>query len=320
MRIGIFTPPYQNEALEDALDILQKKGVSAAEIGTGGYPGSQHCLVDRLLNSEDERQAYLEKFAARHLIISALSCHYEPLSPNKSVAEEADAIFKKTVRLAQQLNVPVVNVLSGLPAGAPGDTTPNWVTCPWPPHFLDILKYQWDEVAIPYWKQAEQFARDHGVQIGVEMHPGMLIYNVETLLRMRQATGPALGANFDPSHLFWNGADPIAAIRALGEAIFHVHGKDSYVDPYNTAVNGCNDHKPYGEIPSRSWTFRTIGYGHDIKVWKDIVSALRTVGYDYVISIEHEDALMSFDEGITKSIAALKEAVMLEEPGEMFWA
>lgn len=320
MRIGIFTPPYQNEALEDALDILQKKGVSAAEIGTGGYPGSQHCLVDRLLNSEDERQAYLEKFAARHLIISALSCHYEPLSPNKAVAEEADAIFKKTVRLAQQLNVPVVNVLSGLPAGAPGDTTPNWVTCPWPPHFLDILKYQWDEVAIPYWKQAEQFARDHGVQIGVEMHPGMLIYNVETLLRMRQATGPALGANFDPSHLFWNGADPIAAIRALGEAIFHVHGKDSYVDPYNTAVNGCNDHKPYGEIPSRSWTFRTIGYGHDIKVWKDIVSALRTVGYDYVISIEHEDALMSFDEGITKSIAALKEAVMLEEPGEMFWA
>jgi sugar phosphate isomerase/epimerase len=320
MKIGIFTPPYQNKPLDETLDILQKLGAQAAEIGTGGYPGSQHCPVDELLDSPSKRDAYLGKFTSRNMIISAFSCHYEPLSPNKKTAEESDSIFKRTVELAELMNVPVVNVLSGLPAGAPGDTMPNWVTCPWPPHFLDILKYQWDEVGIPYWKQAEAFARDHGVKIGIEMHPGMLIYNVETLLRMRAETGPNLGANFDPSHLFWNGVDPVAAIRALGDAIFHVHGKDSYLDKINISVNGCNDHKPYGQIPDRSWTFRAIGYGHDTKVWKDIVSALRMVGYDYVISIEHEDALMSFDEGISKGMSVLKEAVTFEEQGEMFWA
>jgi len=320
MKIGIFTPPYQDKPLDETLDILKGLGAQAAEIGTGGYPGSQHCPVDELLESASLQADYLEKFESRGMIISAFSCHYEPLSPDKSIAEESDVIFKKTVRLAKMMNVPVVNVLSGLPAGAPGDTMPNWVTCPWPPHFLDILKYQWDEVGIPYWKQAEAFARDHGVKIGVEMHPGMLLYNVDTLLRMRAETGPNLGANFDPSHLFWNGVDPVAAVRALGDAIFHVHGKDSYVDHLNISVNGCNDHKPYGQIPDRSWTFRAIGYGHDTKVWKDIVSALRMVGYDYVISIEHEDALMSFDEGIRKGMSVLQEAVTFEQPGEMFWA
>lgn len=320
MKIGIFTPPYQDKPLDETLDILKGLGAQAAEIGTGGYPGSQHCPVDELLESASLQADYLEKFESRGMIISAFSCHYEPLSPDKSIAEESDVIFKKTVRLAKMMDVPVVNVLSGLPAGALGDTMPNWVTCPWPPHFLDILKYQWDEVGIPYWKQAEAFARDHGVKIGVEMHPGMLLYNVDTLLRMRAETGPNLGANFDPSHLFWNGVDPVAAIRALGDAIFHVHGKDSYVDHLNVSVNGCNDHKPYGQIPDRSWTFRAIGYGHDTKVWKDIVSALRMVGYDYVISIEHEDALMSFDEGIRKGMSVLKEAVTFEQPSEMFWA
>jgi sugar phosphate isomerase/epimerase len=320
MKIGIFTPPYQTKPLEETLDILKSLGVQAAEIGTGGYPGSHHCPVDELLESQVKRDEYLEKFSSRGLIISALSCHYEPLSPDKQLAQESDEIFKKTVRLAELLRVPVINALSGLPAGSPNDSMPNWVTCPWPPHFLEILKYQWDKVGIPYWKQAEAFARDHGIKIGIEMHPGMLIYNVDTILRMRSETGPNLGANFDPSHLFWNGVDPVAAIRKLGDAIFHVHGKDCYVDQLNIGINGCNDHKPYDQIPERSWTFRAIGYGHDTKVWKDIVSALRMVGYDYVISIEHEDALMSFDEGISKSIQLLKEVVTFEKPGEMFWA
>jgi sugar phosphate isomerase/epimerase len=148
----------------------------------------------------------------------------------------------------------------------------------------------------------------------------MLIYNVETMLRMRSEAGPALGANLDPSHMVWNGVDLVAAIRALGEAVHHVHGKDCYIDPINVAVNGCNDHKPYDRIPDRSWTFRTIGYGHDLKFWKDFVSTLRLVGYDYVISIEHEDALMSTDEGLAKAVALLQDAIISDPPGEMFWA
>ncbi|HWR64548.1 MAG TPA: sugar phosphate isomerase/epimerase, partial [Bellilinea sp.] len=257
---------------------------------------------------------------SRGMIISAFSAHWDPISPNKQIASESDELLRKSIRLAEMLGVPVVNAMSGLPAGAPLDTMPNWVTCPWPPHFLEILDYQWNQVGIPYWRSAASFASEHNVKIGIEIHPGMLLYNVETFLRMRAAAGPALGCNFDPSHLFWNGVDPVAAIRKLGDAIVHVHGKDCYVDPFNVAVNGCNDHKNYTDIPHRSWTFRTIGYGHDLKVWKDIVSALRMIGYDHVISLEHEDGMMSFDEGVSKGLAALREVVTVEASGEMFWA
>ena len=319
MRIGVLTAIFQNLSFTEVLDKTHAMGIKAVELGTGGYGPSPHVDLDALLADEGARVAYQQALADHDMIISALSCHANPIHPDPKVASEADELFRKTVLLAEMMGIPVVNTFSGLPAGCAGDRSPNWVTCPWPPHFLEILNYQWDDVAIPYWKKAESFTRDHGIKIGIEIHPGMLIYNVETMLRMRAATGPAMGANLDPSHLFWNGVDPIAAIRKLGNAIHHVHGKDCYVDSYNVAVNGCNDHKPYGQIPERSWTFRTIGYGHDLKFWKDFVSTLRLVGYDYVISIEHEDALMSTDEGLIKALSILQQAVITEEPGEMYW-
>jgi len=320
MRIGVFTVLFKDLPFEEALDRVVEAGVTTVEIGAGGYPGSQHCPVDDLLISESARMAYMEAIASRGLILSGLSVHNNPIHPNPKTAAEADEVLSKAIRLAQLLEVPVVNGFSGLPAGSAQDTMPNWVTCPWPPHFLDILEYQWNEVAIPYWQKMGQFAADHGVSIAIEMHPGMLVYNVETMLRLREAGGPALGCNFDPSHLFWNGVDPVAAIRALGEAIVHVHAKDTYVDQLNVAVNGCNDHKPYGKIPNRAWTFRSVGYGHGASVWKDIVSTLRLIGYDYVMSIEHEDALMSSDEGLAKGVALLRAVNLFEDPGGMFWA
>jgi sugar phosphate isomerase/epimerase len=262
----------------------------------------------------------MEAITTRGLMLSALSIHNNPVHPNNSIAEEADDVIRKAIQLASLLGVSTINAFSGLPAGVAGDTMPNWVTCAWPPHFIDILDYQWNEVTIPYWKKIHPLLEEHDVTIGFEMHPGILVYNVDTLLRLHDAVGPRLGCNFDPSHLWWNGVDPVAAIRKLGEAIFHVHGKDVFIDPFNTRVNGCNDHKPYDQILNRSWTFRTIGYGHSLKEWKDIISALRLVGYDYVISIEHEDALMSPDEGLSKAIAILNEALIFEEAGEMFWA
>ena len=320
MRIGIFTALFGNLPFEEALDKVVAAGISAVEIGSGGLPGSPHCPVDELLESESAREKYLEAITSRGLILSGFSCHDNPVHPDPARATKADADFRKSVRLAQLMGVPVVNAFSGLPAGKAGDQCPNWVTCPWPPHFLDMLEYQWNEMTIPYWKDAGKFAEDHGIKIGFEMHPGMLVYNVYTLLRLREAVGPVIGCNFDPSHLVWNGVDPVAAIRKLGDAIVHVHGKDTYADPFNISVNGCNDNKPYDQIADRSWTFRTIGYGNSLSVWKDIMSAFRMIGYDYVISIEHEDALMSPDEGLAKAVAALKEACIFEPPGEMFWA
>ena len=320
MRIGLLTVPLHNLPFEEALDRAVAIGVTAVEIGAGGYPGSAHCLVAELLASEEQRQAYMEAITSRGLILSAFSVHNNPLHPDSETANTADGVLRDAIRLAQMLGVPVVNTFSGLPAGAPQDSMPNWVTCPWPPHFLEILDYQWKQVAIPYWQETAQFAAEHGVKVAFEMHPGMLVYNVETMLRLRAAAGPAIGCNFDPSHLFWNGVDPVAAIRKLGESIYHVHGKDCYVDQLNISVNGCNDNKPYDQIADRAWTFRSIGYGHGATVWKEIISALRLVGYDYVISIEHEDALMSGDEGLAKGMALLQEVNISEPPGEMFWA
>lgn len=320
MRIGIFTALYGSLPFEQALDRVAAGGLTAVEIGSGGLVGQRHCPVDELLASKKARQKYMDAITSRGLILSAFSCHDNPVHPDPAVAKKADQDFRKSVRLAELMGVPVVNMFSGLPAGGPGDKCPNWVTCPWPPEFLKMLDYQWNEITIPYWKEAGKFTEEHGIKIAFEMHPGMLVYNVDTLLRLRDAVGPVIGCNFDPSHLFWNGVDPVAAIRKLGPAIFHVHGKDVYADPLNIAVNGCNDNKPYHMIPQRSWTFRSIGYGHGINVWKDIMSAFRMVGYDYVISIEHEDALMSPDEGLAKAVAALKEACIFEPPGEMFWA
>lgn len=320
MRIGMFTVLFQDLPFEDALDKAVAAGVTAVEIGAGGYPGAHHCNVTELLESESRREEYLEAVHSRGLIISALSVHNNPLHPNREIAKEADSVIRQATRLALLLNVPVVNGFSGLPAGAPGDIMPNWVTCPWPPHFLEILDYQWNQVAIPYWQETAKYIEDQGIKFAFEMHPGMLVYNVEALLRLREAVSPVLGCNFDPSHLFWNGVDPVEAIRKLGSSIFHVHGKDCYVNQSNIAVNGCNDNKPYDQIMNRAWTFRSIGYGHDAQVWKDMISTLRLVGYDYVVSIEHEDALMANDEGLAKGVAMLNDANIFEQPGEVFWA
>ena len=187
--------------------------------------------------------------------------------------------------------------------------------------YHEIKKYQWEDVLLPYWEKTAAFAREHGVnKIAFEMHPGFCVYNPETMLRIRAAIGDTLGANFDPSHLFWQGIDPVRAIRALGDAIYFFHAKDTALDEANVAVNGVLDTKHFSDVKNRSWVFRTIGYGHDAKVWKDMMSALRIVGYDGPISIEHEDGLMSGEEGLSKAIKFLQDVLMYEDPGVMYWA
>ena len=196
------------------------------------------------------------------------------------------------------------------------------MTCPWPDDYLRILEYQWNDVLIPYWKEAVRFANEHKVtKIALEMHPGFCVYNPETLLKLRAAVGETIGANFDPSHLIWQGIDPVSAIRALEGAIYHVHAKDTKIDKYNTAKFGVLDTKHYGDEIHRSWVFRTVGYGNGLQYWRDMISNLRLVGYDKVMSIEHEDSLMSIDEGLEKAVAFLKESMIKEpKPSTMSWA
>lgn len=254
------------------------------------------------------------------LEISALSCHGNPVHPNKAIAAEFDKTIKNTILLAEKLGIHQINTFSGCPGDQENAKYPNWVVCPWPNDFSEILEWQWNEVLIPYWTKTVAFAKEHGVdKIAFELHPGFCVYNTESMLKIRKAVGPELGANFDPSHLIWQGMDPVACIRTLGDAIFHFHAKDTKIDKYNTAVNGVLDTKPYADEIHRSWIFRSVGYGNDFAYWKDMISNLRMVGYDYAISIEHEDSLMSQDEGLSKAVDFLKDVLITQNTGDMWW-
>lgn len=320
MKLGVFTTLLSNLSLEEALKYFTSLGIEMVEIGTGGYPGNAHANPDVLLNDEAELKKFLDTIAKYNVQISAFSCHGNPVHPNKEIAKEFDDVIRKTILLAEKVGVHQINTFSGCPGDHPGAKYPNWVTCPWPNDFLDILDYQWNEVLIPYWKDLVAFAKAHGVnKIALELHPGFAVYNTDSLLKLREAVGPEIGANLDPSHLIWQGMEPVAVIRKLGDAIFHFHAKDTKIDKYNTAVTGVLDTKGYGDVLNRSWSFRSVGYGNDLVYWKDIISNLRLVGYDYAISIEHEDSLMSQNEGLSKAVATLKEAIMTETPSEMWW-
>ena len=320
MKLGVFTPVFGGLSMSEMLaKVRALKHVEAIEIGTGGWPGSDHLDLDGLLNDKSRAADYRRVLADAGLTISALSCHGNPLHPDRAAAKSYDDVFRKTVRLASQMEVPVVVTFSGCPGDSDTATYPNWVTCPWPPEFLDVLEWQWEKKAIPYWCSAARFAGEHGVKVALEAHPGFIVYNVESALRLRAAVGPNVGVNFDPSHLFWQGVDAAAAIRALGDSIFHVHAKDVALDRHNVAVNGVLDTKTYGRMPERSWLFRSVGWGHDELEWKRIVSALRLVGYDYVMSIEHEDALASVDEGLRAAVDLLARVVLTEPPVKAWW-
>jgi len=312
MKLGVCSNLLGDKPFEEALAYFHSKGLQMVEIGTGGYPGKDHCDPDVLLNDEEKYQEWLGLLKKYDLEVSAFSCHGNPVHPNKELAAEFDKAMRDAVLMAEKYGIHQINCFSGCPGDHEGAKFPNWVTCPWPNDFGEILEYQW-KVLIDYWKEFVEFAKAHGVnKIALELHPGFCVYNTQTLKKLRDAVGPEIGANFDPSHLIWQGMDPITVIREMGDAIFHVHAKDTRIDPRNTAVNGVLDTKSYADEINRSWIFRSVGYGNDALYWKDIISNLRMVGYDYAISIEHEDSLMSKNEGLTKAIETLKECVVFE--------
>ncbi|GMQ73592.1 sugar phosphate isomerase/epimerase [Tetragenococcus halophilus] len=322
MKLGVFTPLFNNLSFDEMIEEAANKGLEAVEIGTGGSPGNAHLDIDKLLASSDARKEYLHKLQDKDLEISALSAHHNPISAKKEVAQAGDELLRKTIKLANLMNVPVVNGFSGVSGGNPTDTANNWPVIPWPSAYSDIYKYQWEEKLIPYWKKINEEAEAVGIKIGIELHGGFLLHTPYTMLRLREETGKAIGCNLDPSHMWWQGIDPVAAVKILGkeQAIHHFHAKDTFLDQDNINMHGLTDMQPYNKVESRAWTFRTVGYGHDMKVWSDMISALRIYGYDHVLSIEHEDPIMSIDEGLTKAIKNLKGVMIKEEPSEMWWA
>jgi sugar phosphate isomerase/epimerase len=319
VKVGVFTPLLSNLPLESVLKKLAGLKIHTVELGTGNYPGDPHCKLS-MLDNQAELEDFKRKLDDHGVSISALSCHGNPLHPDAERARHDREVSRKTILLAEKLSVPVVIDFSGCPGDSPNAKYPNWVTCPWPPEYLDVLRWQWDDVVTPYWKAHGKFAAEHDVKIAIEMHPGFVVYSPETMLKLRAIAGPSIGCNYDPSHMFWQGIDPIAAIRVLGDAIFHVHAKDTQMYPANLPTTGVLDTKNYTDERNRGWIFRTCGYGHDAGWWKEFVSTLRMFGYDYVLSIEHEDSLMSAEEGLAKAALFLNGLIIREQAGAAWWA
>lgn len=321
MKIGIVSTAFAQWNLHDTLEYCQQLGINAIEIGCGGYPGNAHCHVEELLSEPQKMQEYKKMFRDSGIDISAFACHGNPIHPDTERAKRDHEIYLRTLEIAEEMEVDTVVTFSGCPGDSDLSIRPNWVTCPWPDDYRKTLEYQWNEKLIPYWSGAVEHAKKHGIShIALEMHPGFCVYNPETLLHLRSEVGPIIGANFDPSHLFWQGIDPVYAIRALKDALYYVHAKDCKICEPNLKTNGVLDTKHYSDSEGRTWIFRTVGYGHPESIWSDIISELRIAGYDNVLSLEHEDGLMSLEEGVEKAIHMLKKLIISQPAPQIWWA
>jgi sugar phosphate isomerase/epimerase len=319
MKVGAFAIWFGERPFEEALDLFVSVGLQAVEVGTGGFMGNVHCKPSEILADETKLRAFRRSVESRGLVISGLSCSGNPLHPRAEIAEQHQRDFRDSVLLAERLGVAAVGAFAGCPGDSAGARHPNWVTSTFPSEYGEILDWQWNEKVIPYWRKEATFCQEHGIKIAIELHPGFVCYNPSTLLRLREAIGETIGVNFDPSHLWWQQVDPIEAVRELGSAIYHVHAKDIVIDPSNTQRNGVLDLPRGDRILDRPWVFRTVGYGHDAQWWRALISQLRLVGYDHVLSIEPEDPIIAKGEGLAKAARLLTEAMIVDAADAPWW-
>jgi sugar phosphate isomerase/epimerase len=311
VQLALQTDSVRDLPFEQVLDLCVDLGVRNLEIPTGGQSSAPHLKIDELLGDRTALARFQDQLTSRGLTIAALNCSAWPLHPILGPAHAE--LIRHTIELAERLNVHTIVTMSGCPGDGPADTTLNWVWSTWPDDQAELLARQWDE-AIPFWQAMVAHAADHGVsRIAFELHPMQLVYNVPTLTRMREAVGPTIGANLDPSHLFWQQMDPLVVVRVLGEALYHVHLKDTKVEPDRLAIAGVLDQKMGNTPADRAWNFRTLGVGHDLAYWAAFVHALRSVGYADVLSIENEDPDQEGEAGVREAAAFMRPLLTAAE-------
>ena len=314
MKLCAVSDSLGNLSLQEAAKVSAGLGLAALEIGMGNWSAAPHANLKTLLKSKDERREFLAVLKDNGLSLAALNCSGNQLHPVDG--ERQSEVVYDSLRVAGLLGIDTIVLMSGLPAGGPNDVRPNWVTCAWPLENREILQWQWEVKLVPYWEKLAAFARECGVtKLCIELHGHQLIYNVPTLLRLRKQVGKIVGANLDPSHLFWMGADPLSAIDALGDAIHHVHAKDTSLNETVLNLTGRLETLGHEQVKDRAWNYITLGYGHSQQWWAQFCYRLRLNGYDGWLSIEHEDIVLSRVEGLRRSVEVLKSA-LAEEPSD----
>jgi sugar phosphate isomerase/epimerase len=311
IRIGVFDPAFRDLSLQQLVEVIKEFKIEAVELASGNLVGNPHCDREGLLADESKRRAYAALFEKNDIMISAFSCHGNPVHPDRDIAQREDRVYRQTIDLAARMGVDLMVCFSGCPGDGTGKH-PNWIQSLETEEWVRLLEWQWREVLIPYWKDLAVYARQRNVKIAVEMDSGFSVFNVATLLKLRHAVGDNVGANLDFSGIFQLGVEPTAVVKKLGEegCIYHMHGKDIWIDPGNTAVNGLVDLTPYDDLAHRSWSYADIGFGHDLVVWKSIAETLKAVGYHHVISIEHESPYTSDRIGVARAAQALRQVLL----------
>jgi sugar phosphate isomerase/epimerase len=324
MFIGAYNACLADKPLGEALQLIADLGLNSVEVNSGGFLPPIHLPVEQLRESEDARQEYLGEFSSRGLTLTALNCNGNPLFPREGFPHAQDLI--DSIELAALLGVKRVITMSGIPAGSPGGTNPVWNPLPWWSPLLDVRDHQW-EVAIPFWKDIQARAADADVKIAVEMHPGNIVFNPSTMHRLAESINAThVGAEMDPSHLFWQGIDPVLAVADLGELVYIAAAKDTRINEA-AKINGVLDDRftriaegEPGYLPlgggttlsgwptNSSWDFVAVGRGHDTAYWTEFLRALAKVDPDIPVNIEHEDQELDQLEGLRFAANTLLEA------------
>lgn len=312
MKLSICTDVMGDLPFDQMLDKCVELGVEGVEMTGGGWSPAPHFRAETLLADRAELSRRLGEIEARGLSIAALNCSANPLDPGEMGKRHLKEM-QDTIRLAGEIGVKKIVTMSGLPEAAPGDMVPNWLTYTksWPAEMPERDRYQWEDCAFPLWHDLVKLAGEAGVEkIALENFSAMLVWNPETLFRLRNEVGDMVGMNLDPSHLFWKGACPIAVARALGPAIHHVHGKDTRIERGLCDVNGLLEMKDVTDVANRAWNYVAVGAGHDLQWWKEFFSVVGMMGYDGWVSLEMEDFTMSTEAGIRSSIDALQATII----------
>lgn len=313
MKLGFVSDSLGGLPLPELLNHAQRMDVQGVEVNTCGWSTAPHFDLKGMLGNAGKQKAFKQQFGDRGLEIISLNANGNPLHPTDPAQGEG---LKNTIRVAGEMGIKTVCTMSGLPAGNATDTMPNWVVSSWPPETQAILRYQWEEKLVPFWTEIVALAKSCGVErIALELHGNQCVYNVPSLLKLREMVGPVIGANLDPSHLFWMGADPLIAAEALGGAVYHVHAKDTFLNAPKQATTSLLENGSLMDIPARSWSYITLGFGHGEEWWRQFCYRLKMAGYDGWLSIEHEDVLLNGLEGLEKSVALL-QGVMPQAPAD----
>lgn len=322
MKLGINSLFILCFEFEEGLRISSELGARMIELGTAGEPSRKYCDPDKLLANRSDLDRWLDTLKKYELEISAFSVHGAMLSPDKQQAEDYLVHFRKVCRLAETVGVDCLTLNSGTAEGAEGESTPCWVVDPTSAENRAILRWQWEQRVIPVWTELARIAGDHGCRLAIEPWIGNVVHSPMSLMKLREAIGPIIGCNLDPSHLFVQQVDVLETIRFLGDALFHVHMKDTRIDERNLRLRGVLDTTTAMASPQdRAWTFGLVGWGHDEKFWRDFITNLRFINYTGALSVEMEVDYMDVEDGLRKSFEYLRPLVMeaAPEPGTKWY-